>query len=430
MTNFYLLCITQTQFLLVWGERGGPKVNDAEGKDSSRNSNSDWGTASDSSLYRGTTRTTTYTFPTPQMRFKYYMGDWYHRSLSPANVDCGGVADFDKIISDQPVLWRMNRMKETIDSDCEGTSGHNRLCKNWLADAYLSFAIAVMNSTGKGWINDRWLLLQIGDSHSKSTVLPVVAKTRFSRFAVEKTSGRHFFNPIIFPLEMKRHFYETIDEYTKLLNEDMIFLNEKKVSTWEDKKSALIWRGSLTGITGDKNLVSTYIEGGPRLNVVRNYFDHNTSVIDVAFTDDPYRQFVRRNFISMADQLEFKYILSLEGNDVATGLKWMLTSNSVVFMSQPTTVSFLMEDELVPFVHYVPLKDDYSDLLQMVLWAQKNDEKCKWIADQATLYMEQLWTSQGAKRDNALIVQTLSEAYQNQFGKALEYCAEQMGEKD
>ena len=87
-----------------------------------------------------------------------------------------------------------------------------------------------------------------------------------------------------------------------------------------------------------------------------------------------------------------------------------------------------MEDELVPFVHYIPLEDDYSDLLQMVLWAQENDKKCKWIADQATSYMEQLWTSQQAKRDNALIVQTLGEAYTNQFGKALEFCAEQMGE--
>ncbi len=398
MTNFYLLCKTQNRLGVIDG--------------------------------LGTAGTTIYKFPTHQMRFKYCMGNWYNRSLSPSHVDCGGIVGLDQIIIDQPVLWRMRRMKEAIDSDCEGTSEYDRLCKNWLADAYLLFAVAVLNSTGKGEIHDQWILLQIGDSHLKSTVLPVIAKTRFSRFAVAKTNGRHFFDPIIFPLEMKRHFYKTINEYTKLLNEDMIFLNEKKVRTWEEKKLALIWRGSLTGITGDKNLLSNYIKGGPRLNVVRKYFAHNTSVIDVALMDESHGQFIRRSFTSMADQLEFKYILSLEGNDVATGLKWMLTSNSVVFMSRPTTVSFLIEDELVPFGDYVPLEDDYSDLLQMVLWACKNDEKCKWIADQATLYMEQLWTSQQAKRDNALIVQSLGEAYDNQFGIALEFCAEQMGGND
>ena len=62
-------------------------------------------------------------------------------------MDCGGIVSLDQIISDQPVLWRMRRMKEAIDSDCEGTS-YNCLCKKWLADAYLSFAVAVMNSTG------------------------------------------------------------------------------------------------------------------------------------------------------------------------------------------------------------------------------------------------------------------------------------------
>eukprot|EP00585_Thalassiosira_rotula_P025613 CAMPEP_0196250414 /NCGR_PEP_ID=MMETSP0913-20130531/45163_1 /TAXON_ID=49265 /ORGANISM="Thalassiosira rotula, Strain GSO102" /LENGTH=127 /DNA_ID=CAMNT_0041536345 /DNA_START=121 /DNA_END=504 /DNA_ORIENTATION=+ len=124
----------------------------------------------------------------------------------------------------------------------------------------------------------------------------------------------------------------------------------------------------------------------------------------------------------MEDQLKFKYILMLEGNDVATGLKWQLTSNSVVFMARPNTVSFLMEDLLVPFVHYVPLKDDYSDLIDMVHWARANDEKCKWIANQATLFMQQLWISKEAKRENDAIKKELGETYHRQFGEAVKSC--------
>ncbi|KAL3806182.1 hypothetical protein ACHAXA_000173 [Cyclostephanos tholiformis] len=321
-------------------------------------------------------------------------------------------------------------MKQIIDEDCKG-AGLNRLCLNWLADAYLSHAVAVMTSTGNTDIKDQWLLLNIGDSHSKSTELPVIAKTRFSRFAIAKSTGKHFFRPIIFPLEMKRHFYEPLVEYINLLNEDRIILNNDKICQWEEKKSALIWRGSFTGVNGDldRTLLSTHIDGGPRIKVVRNYFHYNTSVIDVAFSDDSYGQYVRTSLSSMADQLKFKYLLSLEGNDVATGLKWMLLSNSVVFMAKPQTVSFLMEDLLVPYVHFIPLEDDYSNIIEMVHWAQQNDEKCKWISDQATLYMEQLWTSQYAKRENALIVQNLSMAYENQFGKALESCAKKIEQK-
>ena len=36
--------------------------------------------------------------------------------------------------------------------------------------------------------------------------------------------------------------------------------------------------------------------------------------------------------ISERRLLQYKYLLSLEGNDVATGLKWMMLSDSVVFM--------------------------------------------------------------------------------------------------
>ena len=53
-------------------------------------------------------------------------------------------------------------------------------------------------------------------------------------------------------------------------------------------------------------------------------------------------KYVRNTDTTMEDQLKYKYILMLEGNDVATGLKWQLISNSVVFMARPTCVSFAM----------------------------------------------------------------------------------------
>mmetsp|Transcript_38600 Transcript_38600/g.65932 ORF Transcript_38600/g.65932 Transcript_38600/m.65932 type:complete len:98 (+) Transcript_38600:744-1037(+) len=59
-----------------------------------------------------------------------------------------------------------------------------------------------------------------------------------------------------------------------------------------------------------------------------------------------------------------------------------MTSNSVVFMAKPTMVSYAMEDSLAQFVHYIPVNDDYSNVLQMVEWARRNDRQCKWISYQ------------------------------------------------
>jgi len=360
-----------------------------------------------------------FTFPSSQMRLKYYMGDWFNRTVSPKDIPCNEIKAMDKIVSDKPVLWRASKMKHEIQ---------NNRAKNWLIGPYLVDAYNVMNSTGidheKG--DDRYLILHIGDSHSHSTKLPTVAKTRFSRFATAKGSGKPFFESIIFPLRLFRH-YEPIEEYIKLHKEG-------KVCRWKDKQPALIWRGGVTGVKGnlDKSLLATYVNGGSRMKVVKEYFSKNISNVDVAFEKghptvpknkkDASAQLVRGSHTSMIDQLKYKYILSIEGNDVASGLKWQLVSDSVVFMARPTTVSFLMEDQLVPFMHYVPLKDDYSNLIDMVHWARENDKQCNWISEQATLFMEQLWTNEEAKRENAAIIKELGETYHRQFGEAIKSC--------
>ena len=91
----------------------------------------------------------------------------------------------------------------------------------------------------------------------------------------------------------------------------------------------------------------------------------------------------------MKQQLQSKFIISVEGNDVSSGLKWQLYSNSVVFMTKPKVCSWLMEDLLIPGVHYILLKDDYSDLEEKYNWALKNDIKCMEISKNATNYMKQ-----------------------------------------
>ena len=368
---------------------------------------------------------TNFTFPSIDERLEYYMGDWYNRTLNPKNISCREIKAKNKIVSDKPVLWGLQQMEQTILKDRK---------KNWLVGSYLVNCFDVMNNTEEvdniaSDNNRRAVVLNIGDSHSRSAILPVVAKTRFSRFATKKGKGEHFFKSIIFPLSMSRH-YNYINEYIQLYKEG-------NVSEWKHKKPTVIWRGSLTGVKNglDRQQTATHLAGGPRIQVVRQYYNGNVSQVDVAFQKGPsttqwaphaYKQdarLIRETHTSMFDQLKFKYILMLEGNDVATGLKWQLASNSVVFMAKPTTVSFLMEDLLVPFVHYVPLKDDYSDIVEMVEWARKNDKMCKWISEQATLYMERLWISKQAKTEYTIIKKKLGDSYHEKFGEALKSCA-------
>ena len=66
--------------------------------------------------------------------------------------------------------------------------------------------------------------------------------------------------------------------------------------------------------------------------------------------------------LSIKDQLNYKFILSLEGNDVATNLKWIMSSNSVCIMPRPKFETWFKEGTLKPNYHYIEIKDDYTDI--------------------------------------------------------------------
>lgn len=66
--------------------------------------------------------------------------------------------------------------------------------------------------------------------------------------------------------------------------------------------------------------------------------------------------------ISIYDQLKYRYVMALEGNDVASNLKWIMSSNSIAVMPRPRFETWFMEGTLIPDYHYIEVKDDFSDV--------------------------------------------------------------------
>jgi len=158
---------------------------------------------------------------------------------------------------------------------------------------------------------------------------------------------------------------------------------------------------------------------------VKKYAHYNESNVNIGVRGIPSGLIGKEYFkgqMTKQQMLRYKYLLSLEGNDVATNLKWNLASSSVVFMPKPTAETYAMEGLLVPYVHYIPVNNDGSDLEEKLQWARENDATCKWISEQATEYMDKLWLSDRAREDNIVIRNELANLYHEQFGKALHEC--------
>lgn len=126
-----------------------------------------------------------------------------------------------------------------------------------------------------------------------------------------------------------------------------------------------------------------------------------------------------RERLTVKKLMKFKYFLVLPGNDVSTGLKWMLYSNSVVFMPRPSVVSWAMEDMLVPNIHYIQLKDDLSDLEDRLEWAMANDGLSQNISKWATQYMIDLYASPQARSETDEIRRLIAMRYHRLHGGAI-----------
>ena len=75
-----------------------------------------------------------------------------------------------------------------------------------------------------------------------------------------------------------------------------------------------------------------------------------------------------------------RYVISVEGNDVATNLKWAMASNSVVIMPLPRVESYFGEGQLIPNIHFVPVKHDFSNLVDQIEICEKRSDKCRSVA--------------------------------------------------
>ena len=152
---------------------------------------------------------------------------------------------------------------------------------------------------------------------------------------------------------------------------------------YRDKKNIAVWRGATTGHK------KTW---GKRADLVELFSDHKHR-FDVGFSivtrEKSPRGYSVKDIKSLKELLQYKFLICLEGNDVASGLKWMLHSNSVVMMPRPATSGWLMEDALKPFVHYIPLADDFSDAEERFNWAVSHEAECIEISNNASQHMSQ-----------------------------------------
>lgn len=138
--------------------------------------------------------------------------------------------------------------------------------------------------------------------------------------------------------------------------------------TFKDKDNILVFRGAC------------YREN--RRDFLRKHFANPKC--DIAHTGNPKvnSAFIKPKLSKQA-QMRHKFILSLEGNDVASNLKWAMNSNSLCLMPKPRYESWFMEAKLEAGVHYARLNDSYDNLDDLLDYYITHEKEAQEIINNA-----------------------------------------------
>jgi len=183
-------------------------------------------------------------------------------------------------------------------------------------------------------------------------------------------------NSVLFKLNKVRHFTYTNDRVN-----------------FSEKLNLLIGRNA--------------VQQKQRIDFFKKYFDHPLCDLGQINKGTNHDKWIKKK-ISINEHLKYKFILCIEGYDVASNLKWVMSSNSIAVMPKPKFESWLMEGKLKPDFHYILIKDDFSDLEERLKYYIKNDNEAKKIIINANKYIEQF---QNKKREDLISLLILEKYF-------------------
>lgn len=215
----------------------------------------------------------------------------------------------------------------------------------------------------------RWVLLKGDITHVPD--IPVVVKSRPLHVDVA--------NSTLLKLEKVRHF---------------LFVDDPVA--WRDKADKAVFLGDIGYRKPNREVFMNRWYGHPMIDA------GTTNLIEA----HPEWQ---REKLTIGEHFGYKFIMSLEGNDVASNLKWVMSSNSIAVSPRHTVETWFMEGTLKPDYHYIVVKDDFSDLEERLNYYIAHPDEAEAIIRHAHEYVDQFRDEQREKLIQMLVLKRYLE---------------------
>jgi len=158
---------------------------------------------------------------------------------------------------------------------------------------------------------------------------------------------------------------------------DILSSMGKNELPWEEKTEKLFWRGR-----------DSRRERLQLVELAQKYPDAiNASITAFFFFRDEEARLGKTPYISFFDFFDHKYQMNIDGTVAAYRLPYLLAGSGLVFKQESSYYEHFYSS-LEPWVHYVPVASDLSDIMDRIEWARNNDDKARQIVKNAQKFAE------------------------------------------
>ena len=210
---------------------------------------------------------------------------------------------------------------------------------------------------------------------------------------VDFINGDTWENPD-FPVICKARRLDEKAAHCVLFNMDYLrhFTHVRDFIPFEEKKNVLFFRGDI-------------YKKPNRIHFFELWASHPD--FNLGDTSDRWQSPWPGEKVSIPEHFRYKYILALEGYDVATAVQWICESNCVPVMTRPSVESWLMHGAMIPGVHYIEISPDFSDVADKIAYYNAHPEEARRISEAS-----KEWISQFANpRRESIISYLVAERY-------------------
>ena len=208
------------------------------------------------------------------------------------------------------------------------------------------------------------------------------------------------------PIVLKSRPISDDNQRSVMLNLDKVrhflFVDDQKA--WRDKRDVAIFRGDLGILKENRNIF------------MRRFADGQSAMVDAASTNcwEEHPEWQKAK-VTIGEHLDYKFIMSLEGNDVASNLKWVMSSNSIAVTPRLTCETWFMEGKLIPNYHYIEVNDDFSDLEERLTYYIDHPEEAEAIIRHAHEYVSQFHDKQRERLISLMVLKKYFEVTNGRY---------------